>query len=356
MDEIAKADLGASSSLAQPINWRSHPQVLKVLKELGLLVKDTNSDSLKPLINKHRIVPVLLEYRKQSKLVSTYGSEKWDEYINQETGRIYPRWWQIRAVTGRMSCSGPNMQNLPRDEAYRACFKAPKGRILIKGDYDQIELRIAAELSGDNEMIRTYQAGEKDGRDLHKRTAAHIGRKESLKDVTEDERQRAKVLNFGLIYGMGSQRLAMQARNQYKVELTETEAEQFKVEFFRLYSGLKTWQQRHWTEASRIGETRTIAGRQCLFPDEPRYTESLNWPIQGTGADGIKLALAYLWENPGPEGAIVVSVIHDEIIIEAPADKADEAKLWLKNAMESAMGEFLKTVPGVEEPEIVGSK
>jgi DNA polymerase-1 len=351
LDEIVEAGLGADSSLPQPVNWRSHQQVLAVLKELGLPVKGTNKEILRPLINRHRIVQPFLDYKEQSTLASTYGGKKWRGYIDQETGRIYPRWWQIGAGTGRMSCSRPNMQNLPRDGEYRKCLVAPEGKVLIRGDYNQIELRIAAEMSGDPEMIRAYQAAE----DLHQKTAAYVTRKKSLEEVTSEERQLAKALNFGLIFGVGNKRLVIEARSKWDVKLTEAEAGNLRRKFFQLYSGLKDWQKRQTAKALRFRETRTIAGRRCLFPGKPRYTDSLNWPVQGAGADGIKLALANLWEKSGPEGALVVSVIHDEIVIEVPIERAEEAKIWLKDAMESAMREFLKIVPVVIKPEIIGT-
>src|SRR5262249_38059839 len=147
------------------------------------------------------------------------------EYVQK--GRIFPHWRQIGADTGRMACSEPNLQNLPRDPAYRRCFIAPPGRVLIKPDYSQIELRIAAKLAGEDRMIAAYQQGQ----DLHALTASLVLGKPAA-DITKDDRQIAKSLNFGLLYGMGLNGFRRFAKSEYNLNLTQNQARDYRSSFF----------------------------------------------------------------------------------------------------------------------------
>jgi DNA polymerase-1 len=156
---------------------------------------------------------VLREYRSAQKRASTYGAG-WAKGALAGGGRVYAGWKQIRADSGRMACKAPNLQNLPRDPRYRNCVVAPPGRVLVKADYSQIELRIAARVAGETRMIEAYRAGQ----DLHTLTARMVLGKE---DVSKEERQLAKALNFGLLYGMGARRFRENARAEYGLDLTE---------------------------------------------------------------------------------------------------------------------------------------
>jgi DNA polymerase-1 len=320
-----------------PVAWNfaSAAQVKRLLAGLGIEVKSTGDAALADIDHPHPIVPLLREYRAATKRATTYG-EDWLK-AGYADGRVYASWWQCGAQSGRMSCSAPNLQNLPRDPAYRRCFVAPPGRVLIKGDFSQIELRIAAKVAGEWAMIRAYQRGD----DLHTLTARRLlGRQ----DVSKADRQLAKAINFGLLFGMGAKRLRLYARASFGVELTPEEAGQYWQAFFDAYPVLRRWHK----QAARTGEqpidTRTRGGRRRL--GVTRYTEKLNTPVQGTAADGVKKALALLWQRRGEcPGAVPVLAVHDEIVVEVDADKADAAAAWLKRAMVEGMAPLVAPVP-----------
>src|SRR5262249_46297468 len=158
---------------------------------------------------------------------------------------------QLGSQAGRMSCSDPNMQQLPRDKAYRRCVAAPPARALVKADYSQIELRIAARITGDRRMLGAYAKGE----DLHTLTARRMTGKQ---EVSKEERQVAKPVNFGLIYGMGAKALCGKAKSDYGIDLSLEQAEAYRRAFFRTYAGVRRW---HRSFAEGTVETRTLAGR-----------------------------------------------------------------------------------------------
>lgn len=310
-------------------NWDSPDQVKAVLGLAGCGVESTGDEVLAGL--DHPLARLLRDYRDAAKRKSTYG-EPWLKHV-AEDGRVYPRWVQLGANSGRMACSSPNMQNLPRG-AYRKCVTAPPGKVLVKADYSQIELRIAAKVSGDQALIAAYDRGE----DLHTLTAkAVLG----VRDVTKAHRQLAKAINFGLVYGMGSKGFKAYAKTTYGVELTETEAAAYREAFFNTYPGLRRW---HRAAGDKPKDTRTLTGRRVLRVD--RFNEKLNLPVQGTGADGLKLALALLWDRRHDcPTAIPVLAVHDEIVVECPADDAGAAGAWLTTAMKDAMAPLIDPLP-----------
>lgn len=330
-------------------NWNSPQQVVRAFELLGIDLPDTKEDTLsridKPLAK------ALLDYRKTSKLVSTYGP-KLIEAV--EDGRIYPSWWQIGAGTGRMACSSPNLQNLPPE--VRRYVRAPASRTLVIADYSQIELRIAAKISGDKRMLEAFAAGE----DIHTITARSLSGRE---DISKRERKLAKAVNFGLLYGMGPSGLRGYARASYGVEMTPKEAKSYWQNFFETYPGLKQWHDREHRELKKHGntETRTLSGRRRT--GVTKLTERLNSPVQGTGADGLKLALALLYERrDGCPSAVPILAVHDEIVVECDEDQVEAAKVWLKGAMVDGMEEVLNgpavagsRVPAEVEVESAGS-
>jgi DNA polymerase-1 len=282
----------------------------------------------------HPLAELLRRYRLARKRGNTYGAD-WLPHVAAD-GRVYPGWRQIGATSGRMSCSGPNMQQLPRGD-YRRCVAAPAGRVLVKADYSQIELRIAAKASGDKALLEAYRRGD----DLHTLTARRVL---GIEDVTREHRQLAKALNFGLLYGMGAWGLRRYAKGQYGLDLTEAEAGRYRAAFFKTYPGLAAWHCR--VRSRRTTETRTLSGRRRQLQADTPDTQRLNTPVQGTGADGLKLALALLWERRDQApGAVPVLAVHDEIVVEADADRADAATAWLKAAMTEAMAPLIEPVP-----------
>lgn len=342
--EAQLTELAAAGDLfgASVVNWRSPAQVAKLLQARGHAVVRTDEATLRALVGIDPLAPLLLQYREAARKASAYGIE-YLRFVHPGTGRIHADYLQLGAASGRMSCTRPNLQNVPRDPAYRRCFRAPDGRVLIKADYSQIELRVIAELTGDERMREAYQRGE----DLHEVTAAAIlGRTNG--QVRPADRQAAKALNFGLAFGMGARRLREHAASDYGVHLSEDEAAAFRRRFFDTYPGLARW---HRSQPDGEMDTRTIAGRRRLGVKS--FTEKLNSPVQGSASDGMKAALALLWETRSRcPSACPVLTVHDEIVVEVDCVEVEAARTWLVDAMERGMAAFLKQVPVVVETKV----
>ena len=310
-------------------NWDSPDQVKEALALAGCAVESTADGVLAAL--DHPLANLLRDYREAHKRQTTYG-DTWLKHVAAD-GRIYPRWIQLGANSGRMACGSPNMQNLPRGE-YRRCVAAPSGRVLVKADYSQVELRIAAKVSGDKALTAAYERRE----DLHALTARQVLR---IAEVTKEHRQLAKALNFGLLYGMGAKGFRNYARSHYGLDLTEEQAEGYRQAFFAAYPGLRRW---HRSVGDAPKDTRTLAGRRVRQVQQ--FNEKLNLPVQGTGADGLKRALALLWERRAEcPTAVPVLVVHDEIVVECPEADADRAASWLQQAMLDGMAPLVAPVP-----------
>lgn len=317
-------------------NWDSPAQAIEALKAAGCVVEGTSDRELAAA--NHPAAQVLRHYRLAAKRVSSFGID-WLKHVHVD-GRVYPQWWQNGASSGRMSCSNPNMQQLPRGDR-RRCIVAPPGCVLVKADYSQVELRIAAKISGDPALLDAYVRGE----DLHTLTARNVLK---IAEVTKEHRQLAKALNFGLLYGMGAKGFRIYSRTQYGLEMTEDEARAYREAFFRAYPGLKKWHRTVGRSGDKAIETRTLAWRRRL--GVVRFTEKLNTPVQGTEADGLKQALALLWERRDQAfGAFPVLAVHDEIVVECDQEQADPVKTWLKAAMLDGMAPLIAPVPvGIE--------
>ena len=327
--------------------WDSPQDMKRLFAALGVNLDSTDDETLAGV--NHPLAGLLRDYREATKRLGTYG-ECWLKNIADD-GRVYARWNQTGSEAGRMSCSEPNMQQVPRDPAYRRCIQAPAGRVLVKADYSQIELRIAAKLTQESAMLEAYRTGE----DLHTRTARQVL---GLAEVTKKDRQLAKAINFGLLYGMGPRGFQAYAKSNYGLDLTEAQAKDYRAAFFRAYPGLEAWHSQ--VKRNRKPETRTLAGRRRLIPsadaskpeaerrrfEAAMHRERLNTPVQGTGADGLKLALALLWERREQiPGAFPVLAVHDEIVVEADADQADAAAAWVQTAMVDAMAPLIEPIP-----------
>jgi DNA polymerase-1 len=314
-------------------DWNSPQQAKAAFEALGIAIESTDDDHLAAV--SHPLADLLRRYRAACKRGSTYGTD-WAAHV-AEDGRIYPSWNQLGSVAGRTSCSNPNLQQVPRDPRYRRCFRAPEGRVLVKADYSQLQLRIAAKIAGETKMLDAYQRGD----DLHTLTARQLTGKA---EVSKADRQLAKAVNFGLLFGLGAKGLRAYARSNYGLDLTEEEAARYRRAFFESYPGLAAWHRREGQ--SRKKECRTLAGRRRLLDDKTPYTHRLNSPVQGTEADGTKLALALLWERrEQAPGASPVLAVHDEIVVETNADQANAVVDWLKAAMVDAMAPLVDPVP-----------
>jgi DNA polymerase-1 len=313
--------------------WSSPEQVKEAFALLGVRPESTDDDALAAV--DHPLAELLRQHRAAAKLVSTYGPG-WVKGAYRD-GRLYAGWAQIGAESGRMACKAPNRQNLPRDLPYRACFRAPEGRVLVKADYSQIELRIAAKVSGDKALLEAYRHGD----DLHTRTARSVL---GIEDVTKQHRQLAKALNFSLLYGMGAKGFRKYAKAEYGQDLTDEQAAAYRAAFFRAYPGPAAWHRR--VRSRKTTETRTLAGRRRLPDDKTPDTHRLNTPVQGTGADGLELALALLWERRDQcPGAVPVLVVHDESVVQCEEGQAGPAAAWLRAAMVDAMAPLIDPVP-----------
>jgi len=327
------------------INLNSTLQVIASLTAKGIAITNTRQDTLIDHINDHPCIKPLYEYDlvadKLSLIENILGR------MNSETGRVHPRYKQIGAPTGRFSCSQPNVQSTPKG-IFRACFIAPPGHKLVIADYSQIELRVLAEITQDERMINAFRKGE----DLHKLTASVITGI-PLEQVTAKDRQAAKAVNFGLIYGMGARGLRNYAYSNYEVSMSLEQAYRFIQRYFDFYKGVNEWQQMIKQNSPR--ETRTILGRRRLWTDKPKVTELLNSPIQGTAADIIKEALVMLMKEIDDDDCMIVGCVHDEIILEMPDSRAEGAAIVLTNTMVPAAAKYLKSIPVIVDVRIANN-
>jgi DNA polymerase-1 len=331
----------------ETINLDSPTQLLQALQRLGVPLTSTTRGALVPLAASFPVVQAVLEYRRVRKALTF--TEALPTHVHPTTGRIHPTYWQLGAATGRFACSDPNVQQIPRTADFRRCFIAPPGSLLVMGDYSQIELRVMAELSGDPRMLAAYQAGE----DLHTLTAALLLDK-PMDQVSRTERQAAKAVNFGLLYAMGAEGLRTYAQHSYGVTLTADEARTFHQRFFAAYGGVAQWQAQI-RAAMPLTESRTLSGRRRQWAEPPRLAALYNTPVQGGAADIIKRALGMLPQALQGTGAMIVGTIHDEILVEAPDDRAPEVVHLLKTTMEQAGQTYLSCVPVVADVRIASS-
>ncbi len=331
------------------INLDSHAQLTEALRRLGVPVPDsTRNWRLQPLAAKYPVVAKLLEYRTVQKAMTSFGQNFLDA-INPATGRIHANFHQIGAPTGRYACVDPNIQQIPHALEYRRCFRAPQGRKLITCDFSQIELRILAEYSKDQNFIEAFLSGT----DFHRTTAAQVFRL-APDEVTSEQRSFAKRLNFGVVYGIGTSRFALMTG------LSEKEAEEVMRRYFATYPALEAWLKEAGRRAVRERETRTMSGRKARFafdPEDKKATSLVerngkNTPIQGTSADILKRALHLLHEELRGTSAEIVNIVHDEVVVEADADQAEEVAAKVERAMQAAGEEYVKVVPVVVESRI----
>lgn len=344
--ELAKAGselaaLQAELDRALGENVVNSPTKLReALTRLGLKnLEHTDAETLQARVTEHPIIPKLLLWRKLQKLVTSYGDNLLS-MVSPCTGRIHPHYNQLGAVSGRYSCSKPNLQQVPRDDTWRSCFKAPPGWALVIADYSQIELRVLAALSKDERLKKAYARGL----DLHRFTAAMVSGKAPL-DVTEEERRLAKAINFGTTFGMGAGGLSRYAKTAYNVDLDPRKAQAHLDLFFEVFPGVRKWQFSASRSARDSGYILTAMGRRIKSPVKGFWTKSLNYPVQGTAAEGLKLSLIILHRNLPAINGKLVCIVHDEIVIEVPVDRVPEAQAVLKAAMVEGMRQVIGDIP-----------
>jgi DNA polymerase I len=322
------------------VNLNAPAQLLKALQGLGIALKNTNEDSLSEC--RHPVAEAILEYRKWKKIKEDVESRIGEI---RPDGRIHGQFNPLGTDTGRFSSSEPNMQNITR-EKLRIAFVASVGNVLVIADYSQIELRAAAYFSGDKRMIEAFVKGE----DLHTKTASIVLGK-SEKEISNEGRQLAKALNFGLLYGQSAEGLVRYAKTRYGVEMTEKQAAKTRAVFFKHYDGLARWHAKAWSEVecTEVEESRTIIGRRILINPEASNWECFqaktNLVVQGACSDGLKLALCEIYKAL-PKGAKIIATVHDEIIVEALEAQAEQVKKLLSKLMVGVFDKlFRKQVP-----------
>ena len=318
----------------EDINLDSQQQLTKALTRLGIPVPEsTRNWKLQPLALEYPIIGTLLEYRTVQKALTSYG-ENMIGMINPVTKRLHADFRQIGAPTGRFACTNPKIQQVPHTVEYRRCFSGyPEGRKLIIADYSQIELRIIAEFSGDRGFIEAFNSGA----DLHRVTAAQVFNAE-LDQVTKEQRDFAKRLNFGVVYGIGAQRFALMTG------LSVPDAENVLRRYFATYRQLDTYLREAANRAVSERQARTASGRLVRFRYDENDRQQIsmtqrngkNTPIQGTSADILKRALKLLRDELRETNAKVVNIIHDEIVVESDAGEAEAVAEKVERVMRVA--------------------
>jgi len=347
-ERLRHLEAGIHKEAGHTFNINSPRQLGQVLfTELGLpaLKKtktgySTNDDVLLELSEKHHLPAMVRDYRSMAKLKSTYV-DALPELIHPETGRIHTSFNQTATSTGRLSSSDPNLQNIPirtgEGRRIREAFICPEGAMLVSADYSQIELRILAHLSGDRNLVEAFRSGE----DIHKRTAREV--LDAHEHPVEPElRRRAKVINFGIIYGMSAYGLSRE------LGISPGEAADIIDGYFDVYSGVREFTGKTLELAKERGYVQTLLNRRRYLPElasknpnTRQYGErmAINTPIQGTAADLIKIAMLRIHEGLPLEvpGARMLLQVHDELLLEVPEKLAQKAAAYVSGVMESVM-------------------
>lgn len=324
------------------VNWNSPAQIQKLLyEELKLPVIETTESgspstseaTLMQLRDKHPIVELILKYRGVNIQISHFI----DGWINRMWGRrLFPNFKLHGTVTGRTSCTDPNLQQVPRDPIIRNLVGAPEGWSVVEIDYSQAELRIAAIMSGDETMKRIYQTGG----DIHTHTYEMITgeRVSDDKYIKKEQRKKAKAVNFGFVYGMGWRKFKIYARDNYGVDLTDKEAEQWRERFFQAYHFLPKWHSKQRRIVQSMGQVRSPIGRLRRLPDiystdkskkAEAERQSINSPVQGFGSDLTILGMSEIMGNAqyyDPDYVLdkdkffVIGTVHDATLFEVRND------------------------------------
>ena len=309
---------------------------LPVVKKTPSGVPSTDEDVLEKLAQDHPLPRILLEHRGLSKLKSTY-TDKLPRMVNAKTGRVHTNYAQAVAVTGRLSSTDPNLQNIPVRTAegrrIREAFIAPPGSKIVSADYSQIELRIMAHLSGDRGLIDAFARGE----DIHRHTASEVfGTPPG--EVTSEQRRYAKVINFGLIYGMSAFGLAG------NLGIERSAAASYMDRYFSRYPGVAEYMERTRMQARERGFVETVFGRRLWLPDigsanmarrQGAERQAINAPMQGTAADLIKLAMVAVqrWIEAEKLATLMIMQVHDELVLEVPDGEIDRVKPGIEKLM-----------------------
>src|SRR5712672_215651 len=343
--KMLELEARAHKEAGQPFNLGSPKQIaeifferkgMPVIKKTPSGAPSTDEDVLERVALDHPLAKILLDYREISMLKSTY-TDKLPRMVNPRTGRVHTNYGQATAVTGRLASNDPNLQNIPvrtpEGRRIREAFVASPGHAIVRADYSQVELRIMAHISGDENLLRAFAAGE----DIHRATAAEVfGR--SLGDVTPEERRYAKVINFGLIYGMSAFGLAQQ------LGLERATAQAYIASYFTRYPAVAKYMEETRKTARDRGYVETVFGRQLWLPEIKSSNPArrggaeraaINAPMQGTAADLIKLAMIAVqkWLDRERLSTKLIMQVHDELVLEAPDAELDRVRAEIPELM-----------------------
>jgi DNA polymerase-1 len=319
---------------------------LRALSLVGVEISDLQDQTLLDHRESHELVRVLYDYRKKANTLARY--RKWiPDFYDAETGRLYPQPKVAAAVTGRVLYSDPNAQGIDKKKTdeFRRCVRAPEGRTIVKGDFAQQELRIAAYYSEDRAMLEAFTNGE----DIYLRTAAKLVGEERAVEA----RPAAKRATLGFLYGLGVDKYRTNVYKDTGESLTGEQAVKDRQAFRAAFPTFYNWQKRYG--ARKEWETRSVLGwRRVVSPSKdrkgntvPKYTERLNGPIQSTAGDILYLTLEKMAADPRPGVHFLLSV-HDELVLECQEDDARDVALWLKEKMRSSIEDVLSKDLGGE--------
>ena len=352
------------------INWNSPTQIQTLIYEdLSLPVIErtesgapsTSETTLKQLREQHPIIDKILEYRGVNIQISHFI----DGWIDRMWGqRLFPSFKLHGTVTGRTSCTDPNLQQVPRDPTIRNLVGAPEGWSFVEIDYSQAELRIAAIMSGDETMSRIYATGG----DIHTHTYEMISGEKVSDDkyIRKEQRKKAKAVNFGFVYGMGWRKFKEYARDTYGVTLTDKEAQEWREKFFQVYHSLPKWHSKQRRIVQSLGQVRSPIGRIRRLPDiystdkskkAEAERQSINSPVQGFGSDLTILGMSEIMKKSSycdPDYALddekfyVVGTVHDATLFEVKNDYLMEFCPKAKHILENPLA--LKEVFHFESP------
>ena len=344
-EKILAIEKQAFEAAGQPFNLNSPKQIQEILfDKLGLPVKkktpsgtpSTDEEVLQELALDYPLPKILLEHRGMAKLKSTY-TDKLPQMVDRRTGRVHTSYSQAVAVTGRLASSDPNLQNIPirtpEGRRIREAFIAPQGSRIVSADYSQIELRIMAHLSGDEGLLRAFANNE----DIHRATAAEVFGV-APDAVSSEQRRYAKVINFGLIYGMSAFGLASQ------LNIERSAAQQYIDLYFARYPGVKNYMDSTREQARRQGYVETVFGRRLWLPEingangmrrQGAERAAINAPMQGTAADLIKLAMIAVqnWLEKEKLHTRLIMQVHDELVLEVLQAELHHVKEKLRDLM-----------------------
>ena len=358
-ERLAELEAQAWDLAGQQFNLASPKQLAEILfekleipvvKKTAKGAPSTKEEVLQELALDYHLPKVLLEHRGLAKLKSTY-TDKLPTMINRTTKRIHTSYHQAGTATGRLSSSDPNLQNIPIRTAegrrVRQAFIAPPGHRLIAADYSQIELRIMAHLSGDENLLKAFDQGQ----DVHRATAAEVFGV-NLAQVTTDQRRSAKAINFGLIYGMSAFGLARQ------LNISRKQAAEYIDLYFARYPGVQNYMNQVRHSAAENGYVETHFGRRLYLPEinssngmrrQAAERTAINAPMQGTAADIIKLAMINVdnWLQSRQLKSQMIMQVHDELVLEVPENEFKQVVVGVKECMESAASLQVKLVVDV---------